>query len=96
MGKGVVGAACAMFLVGTLAGVSGLVKDYPVYGGQAVRYLLAAVVLLVAARVMGLRFVRLTPREWVLLGALSLTGLAMFNVCVTESAYTEISPARHF
>ncbi|MBN6051286.1 DMT family transporter [Nonomuraea sp. RK-328] len=86
MRNGVVGAACAMFLVGTLAGVSGLVKDYPVYGGQAVRYLLAAVVLLVAARVMGQRFVRLTPREWALLGALSFTGLSMFNVCVTESA----------
>ncbi|MDR8410011.1 DMT family transporter [Nonomuraea sp. 3-1Str] len=86
MGKGVVSAASAMFLVGTLAGVSGLVKDYPVYGGQAVRYLLAAVVLLVMTRAMGLRFVRLTPREWGLLGALSLTGLALFNVCVTESA----------
>ncbi|WP_344578690.1 DMT family transporter [Nonomuraea roseoviolacea] len=86
MRNGVVGAACAMFLVGTLAGVSGLVKDYPVYGGQAVRYLLAAVVLLVMVRVMGQRFVRLTPREWALLAALAFTGLAMFNVCVTESA----------
>jgi drug/metabolite transporter (DMT)-like permease len=86
MRNGTAGAATAMFTVGTLAGVSALVKDYPVYGGQAVRYLLAAVVLLAVTRALGLRFVRLTPREWLLLGGLALTGLAIFNVCVTESA----------
>ena len=37
MRTGIAGAATAMFTVGTLAGVSALVKDYPVYGGQAVR-----------------------------------------------------------
>lgn len=86
MRSGVAGAASAMFLVGTLAGVSGLVKDYPVYGGQAVRYLVAAVVLLAVTRALGLRFVRLTGKEWALLGALSLLGLVIFNVCVVESA----------
>lgn len=86
MRTGIAGAATAMFTVGTLAGVSALVKDYPVYGGQAVRYLLAAVVLLAVTRALGLRFVRLTPREWLLLGGLALTGLAIFNVCVIESA----------
>ncbi len=74
-----------MFLVGTLAGVSGLVKDYPVYGGQAVRYLVAAVILLVATRVLGLRFVRLTARETLFLAGLTLFGLVIFNVCVVES-----------
>lgn len=86
MRSGVAGAASAMFLVGTLAGVSGLVKDYPVYGGQAVRYLVAAVVLLAVTRALRLRFVRLTGKEWALLGALSLLGLVIFNVCVVESA----------
>ncbi|WP_336208030.1 DMT family transporter [Nonomuraea sp. LPB2021202275-12-8] len=86
MRNGFAGAATAMFCVGTLAGVSGLVKDYPVYGGQAVRYLLAAAVLLAVTRTLGLRFVRLRPREWLLLGALALIGLAIFNVCVVESA----------
>ncbi|MFF5206720.1 DMT family transporter [Streptosporangium sp. NPDC000396] len=78
-------AAGAMFLVGTLAGVSGTIQDYPVYGGQALRYLLAAVALLAAARFSGLRFVRLTPRETGLLAALSLFGLVIFNVCVIEA-----------
>ncbi|MEU8385288.1 DMT family transporter [Streptosporangium sp. NPDC048865] len=83
--RGLAEAATAMFLVGTLAGVAGMIKDYPVYGGQALRHLLAAAVLLVVARVMGLRFVRLTPRETALLAALSLTGLVIFNVCLIEA-----------
>ncbi|MFI6598923.1 DMT family transporter [Nonomuraea sp. NPDC050536] len=85
MRNGAIGAACAMFAVGTLAGVSGLVKDYPVYGGQAVRYLVAAVILLVVTRVLGLRFVRLTVREVLCLAGLTLLGLVIFNVCIVES-----------
>ncbi|WP_326644752.1 DMT family transporter [Streptosporangium sp. NBC_01755] len=83
--RGLSEAAGAMFLVGTLAGVAGVIGDYPVYGGQAMRYLLAAVVLLTVARMAGLRFVRLTPRETALLASLSLTGLVIFNVCVIEA-----------
>lgn len=85
MRNGILGAAAAMFLVGTLAGVSGLVAAYPIYGGQAVRYLVAAVILLVITRVLGLRFVRMTPREMACLGGLTLLGLVVFNVCVVES-----------
>ncbi|MFI6926592.1 DMT family transporter [Nonomuraea spiralis] len=85
MRNGIAGAATAMFLVGTLAGVSGLIGSYPVYGGQAVRYLAAAAVLLVITRALGLRFVRLTRRETLYLGGLTLLGLVLFNVCVVES-----------
>lgn len=81
-----------MFMVGTLAGVSGLIKDYPLYGGQAVRYLVAAVLLLAITRAMGLRFVRLTPREWAYLAGLALLGLVIFNVCVIQST-KESGPA---
>ncbi|MGI5286912.1 DMT family transporter [Nonomuraea polychroma] len=85
MRNGIVGAASAMFLVGTLAGVSGLVDAYPIYGGQAVRYLVAAVILVLITRVLGLRFVRLTLPESLCLGGLTLLGLVLFNVCVIES-----------
>ncbi|MDX3109629.1 DMT family transporter [Nonomuraea angiospora] len=85
MRNGIVGAASAMFLVGTLAGVAGLVEGYPIYGGQAVRYLVASVILLVITRALGLRFVRLTPRELLCLAGLTLFGLVIFNVCVIES-----------
>ncbi|MFG1962809.1 DMT family transporter [Nonomuraea sp. NPDC049028] len=88
MRSGVAGAAAAMFLVGTLAGVSGLIQDYPVYGGQAVRYLVAAVIWLVVIRALGLRFVRLTRRETLLLVGLTLLGLVLFNMCVIESTRT--------
>ncbi|MFG1703923.1 DMT family transporter [Nonomuraea sp. M3C6] len=85
MRNGSVGAASAMFLVGTLAGVTGLIDGYPIYGGQAVRYLVAAVILLVITRALGLRFVRLTPREILCLAGLTMLGLVIFNVCVVES-----------
>ncbi|NUP21087.1 MAG: DMT family transporter [Streptomyces sp.] len=85
MRNGITGAATAMFLVGTLAGVSGLIGSYPVYGGQAVRYLVAAAILLVVTRALGLRFVRLTRRETLYLAGLALFGLVIFNVCVVES-----------
>ncbi|WP_182907797.1 DMT family transporter [Microbispora sp. H13382] len=85
MNTHVAGAAGAMFLVGTLAAVSDVIAGYPVYGGQALRYALAAVILLAAARARGLGPVRLRPRQWGLLGALSLTGLVLFNVCVIEA-----------
>ena len=83
--RGLGEAAGAMFLVGTLAGVSGVIQDYPIYGGQALRYLLAAGVLFAVARIAGLGFVRLTLRETLLLVALSLTGLVIFNVAVIEA-----------
>ncbi|GAA4926122.1 DMT family transporter [Nonomuraea thailandensis] len=85
MKNGIVGAATAMFLVGTLAGVSGLVGAYPIYGGQAVRYLVASVILLVITRVLGLRFVRMTWRETLCLLGLTALGLVFFNVAVVES-----------
>mgnify|MGYP002621218635 CR=1 FL=1 len=75
-----------MFLVGTLTAVSALIADYPVYGGQAVRYAVAAVALLAVARLRGPARPRLTPRETALLVALAITGLVIFNVAVIESA----------
>jgi drug/metabolite transporter (DMT)-like permease len=87
------GAAGAMFMVGTLAAVSGLIDGYPLYGGQALRYALAAVILLAVARVRGpVRKVRLGPSAWGLLCGLSLTGLVLFNVCVFEATRAS-SPA---
>jgi drug/metabolite transporter (DMT)-like permease len=92
MKNGILGAASAMFLVGTLAGVSGLIGSYPIYGGQALRYLAASVILLSITRALGLRFVRMTARELLCLGGLTLLGLVVFNVCVVE-ATRESGPA---
>jgi drug/metabolite transporter (DMT)-like permease len=84
--RGSVGAATAMFLVGTLAAISSVVNRYPLYGGQALRYALAALILVAVARAKGLAFVRPTRRELLLLLALAATGLMLFNVCVIQAS----------
>jgi drug/metabolite transporter (DMT)-like permease len=83
--RGSVGAASAMFVVGALAAVSSVINHYPLYGGQAVRYAMAAVILLAVARAKGLGLVRLTLRETLLLLSLAATGLVLFNVCVIQA-----------
>ncbi|MQY03911.1 hypothetical protein ACRB68_19570 [Actinomadura sp. RB68] len=88
------GAGGAMFLVGSLPAVSATVAGYPVLGGQAVRYAVAAAILLAVAAVAdrGRRGLRLAAREWALLAALAGTGLAAFNVFIVE-ATRDTSPA---
>jgi drug/metabolite transporter (DMT)-like permease len=90
--RGTVGAGSAMFLVGTLTAVSATISGYPVFGGQAVRYAVAALVLLTVARFAGGPARRPSPRDWLLLAALAATGLVAFNVCIV-AATADTSPA---
>lgn len=83
--RGSVGAAAAMFAVGTLAASSSVINRYPLYGGQALRYALAALILLAVARARGLRPVRLRRLDGLLLAALAATGLVGFNLCVIQA-----------
>ena len=76
-----------MTAVGTLTVVSATISRYPVYGGQAVRYAIAAVILLALARLRGRRAVPAARWEWPLLVALAATGLAGFNVCIVEGTH---------
>ena len=80
-----VGAAAAMFLVGTLAAGSSVINRYPLYGGQVLRYTLSAAILFAVLRARGLGPVRLTPRQALLLLSLAATGLVLFNVCVINA-----------
>ncbi|CAM5575543.1 DMT family transporter [Streptomyces griseomycini] len=80
-----VGAASAMLLVGTSTAVSATIADYPVFAGQALRYALAAVILLAVVGHRRLPRVRLTARDALLLIALAATGLAGFNVFLVEA-----------
>ncbi|MDL4815756.1 DMT family transporter [Actinomadura opuntiae] len=91
-GRGTAAAGAAMFLVGTLTAVSATISHYPVFGGQAVRYAVAALILLGVARLRGGPARRPTAREWALLAALAGTGLVAFNVCIV-AATRDTSPA---
>ncbi|RCG33318.1 DMT family transporter [Sphaerisporangium album] len=83
--RGMIGAATAMFCVGTLTGVSPALHAYPVYGGQAVRYAAGAILLFAVARARRLPPLRLSAREVLLVVLLALVGLAAFNVFIVES-----------
>jgi drug/metabolite transporter (DMT)-like permease len=76
--------AAAMSILGASTGVSAQLTHYPILGGQALRYLLAAILLSALAWRQGRGKPTLWPtfREWLLLGALSLDGLVLFNLLV--------------
>ncbi|WP_446697130.1 DMT family transporter [Streptomyces cinereospinus] len=74
-----------MLLVGTSAAVSATIADYPVLAGQALRYGLAATILMAVVRHQRPPRVRLTPRDHLLLLALAATGLAGFNLFLVEA-----------
>ncbi|WP_433019275.1 DMT family transporter [Kribbella sp. CA-294648] len=77
-------AGSAMFLVGSLAAVSGVVHDYPFYGGQTARYLVSAVLLFAVALARHIPLIRPTGREALLFVALAATGLVLFNLFIIE------------
>jgi drug/metabolite transporter (DMT)-like permease len=87
--KGMLLAAAAFALVGSLVAASDAIESYPLAEGQFLRYLLAAAALLALARG---RLPRLAAREALGLTALAATGLVLFNVLVVEGV-RESDPA---
>jgi drug/metabolite transporter (DMT)-like permease len=87
--RGSLAATTALALVGSLVAAADVVEGYPLAAGQALRYLLAAGVLLLLARG---RLPRLSPREALGLAALAATGLVLCNLFVIEGV-RETDPA---
>jgi drug/metabolite transporter (DMT)-like permease len=77
---GVVFAAIAMTIVGSSVAAASVIVDYPIMGGQAVRYAVASLVLFIWARVVAKPIPRPSARDLGWLGAVALTGMAAFNV----------------
>jgi drug/metabolite transporter (DMT)-like permease len=75
-------AVLAFMAVGSSVAAAGELTAYPVAGGQAIRYALAGLLLLVLVRG---RLRRPSRRELLMLGALSATGLVLFNVLLLEA-----------
>ncbi|CCK32312.1 hypothetical protein BN159_7933 [Streptomyces davaonensis JCM 4913] len=73
-----------MVLVGSSVTVSHALVDAPLFSTQAVRYLAATAILLVMARLAGVRPVRPRGREWLWLAGIAVTGLVLFNVAVVR------------
>ncbi|MEU5691582.1 DMT family transporter [Actinosynnema sp. NPDC020468] len=74
--------ALTSVIVGASVPVTGLLQDYPLLTGQAMRYALGGVVLLGWTLLRGGRLPRPAGRDWVALGALVVTGMLGFNACV--------------
>ncbi|MET9881426.1 DMT family transporter [Actinacidiphila glaucinigra] len=81
-----------MALVGSSVTVSHTLVDAPLFTPQAVRYAMATVILLVAARLAGTRLVWPRGREWLWLAGIAVTGLLLFNVAVVRGV-THAEPA---
>ena len=78
-------AAGSMLLVGGSVAASSLLDGYPVLGGQAVRYLVAALLLAAWARLRRTPLPRPAGREWAWLAALAVIGLAGCSVLLIEA-----------
>lgn len=78
--------AAGMAIVGSSFVASAALAGFPVLGGQAARYAVAALVLLAVLAVRRVPWVLPSPRALGRLTALAATGLVGFSVLVVESA----------
>lgn len=76
----------AMALVGGSTAVSALLASAPLMSVQAARYAVAAVLLVVAARLGRRRLHRPRGREWAWLAGVTGSGLVLFNVALVRGA----------
>lgn len=73
-----------MVLVGSSAAVSRVLVDAPLFTAQAIRYAIAALLLLAIAGVGRVKIMAPRGREWLWLIGIAATGLALFNVAVVR------------
>jgi drug/metabolite transporter (DMT)-like permease len=73
-----------MTFVGGSVGVSHELVRAPLFFAQALRYGVAAVLLVLLGRARHVRVVRPRGREWLWLGGLAASGLVLFNVAVVR------------
>ncbi|MFE9561837.1 DMT family transporter [Streptomyces sp. NPDC006487] len=73
-----------MALVGSSVTVSRSLVDAPLFGVQAVRYTMAALLLFGLARLARVRITMPRGREWLWLAGVAATGLVLFNVAVVR------------
>ena len=77
-------AAGGMVCVGSSVAVSQTLVHAPLFTVQAIRYALAALLLLVLCRVTGRPVLRPRGREWLWLLGVAVSGLVLFNIAVVN------------
>lgn len=77
-------ATAGMLCVGSSVAVSATIVDAPFFTLQAVRYAVAAVLLLVIARLAGRKLPLPRGREWFWLAGVAGSGLVLFNIGVVR------------
>jgi drug/metabolite transporter (DMT)-like permease len=82
----VLSGAAGMVFVGGSVAVSGVLAGAPLFTVQALRYAVACVLLIVFARVTGVRIVAPRGAEWLWLLGVTGTGLVIFNVALVHGA----------
>jgi drug/metabolite transporter (DMT)-like permease len=75
-----------MVCVGGSVSVSGVLATAPFYTAEAIRYALAAALLITSARLTGRRLSFPQGAEWLWLSAVALTGLVIFNVALVQGS----------
>lgn len=73
-----------MTLVGGSVGVSQVLTDAPLFTAQAIRYAAAALLLVVLARLAGVRVTRPRGREWFWFTGVAAAGLVLFNIAIVR------------
>jgi drug/metabolite transporter (DMT)-like permease len=74
----------AMALVGGSVAVSAVLGDAPLFTAQAIRYLTAAVLLVLMSRIAGVQILSPRGSEWLWLAGIAATGLVLFNVAIVR------------
>jgi drug/metabolite transporter (DMT)-like permease len=77
-------AVAAMVFVGSSVAVSGTLTTAPLFLAQAVRYALAAVILLFLVRRLRIPVRKPRGAEWLWLAGVAATGLVLFNVAIVR------------
>ncbi|MER5865548.1 EamA family transporter [Kitasatospora sp. NPDC002040] len=83
--RGSLCAGVAMVTVGSSAAVSPLLTHYPLLSGQAWRYLVAGLLLLLVGHRTATAAVRPTAAQWTRITLLAATGMAGFNVFLLKA-----------
>jgi drug/metabolite transporter (DMT)-like permease len=82
--KSLASGIAGMTLVGGSVGVSQVLIDAPLFTAQAIRYAAAAALLVVLARLAGVRIVQPRGREWLCLAGVAASGLVLFNIAIVR------------